>query len=145
MPSLLKSHCHRRALPCGSLTLPVICTGSVVQVDEGLDVRTLIEGAVFRSATTLIVADEGTECPWPSETVTLRVYCTFDVVYVWVPGLPVAVAPSPKSHAYVIGSKGLNDTPLILGEPVAGARIVTVVRWTVKKSPPSWLTRRATS
>src|SRR6266581_3103358 len=101
MPSLLKSHCHRRALPCGSLTLPVICTGSVVQVDEGLDVRPLIEGAVFRSATTLIVADEETECPWPSETVTLRMYCTFDVVYVWVPGLPVAVAPSPKSQAYV--------------------------------------------
>ena len=104
-PSLLKSHCHRRALPWGSLTVPVRSTGSVVHVDEGLDVRLLIEGAVFRSATTLIDADEETECPWPSETVTESVYTTFEVVYVWVPGLPVPVVPSPKFQAYVSTSR----------------------------------------
>src|SRR2546428_824792 len=104
-PSLLRSHCHKRAFPWGSLTVPVSSTGSVVHVDEGLDVRLLIEGAVFRSATTLIVADEVTECPCPSETVTVRVYCTFDVVYVWAPGLPVAVVPSPKFQAYVRTSR----------------------------------------
>src|SRR2546426_9842763 len=49
------------------------------------------------------------------------------------------------SPAYVVGSNGLKASPLIFGEPVAGAWTVTVVRWTVKKSPPSWLTRRTTS
>ena len=48
------------------------------------------------------------------------------------------------SPAYVVGSDGLNPNPLIFGEPVPAELIVTVVRCTVKKSPPAWLTRRVT-
>src|SRR2546426_12532116 len=95
-PSLLKSHCHKRAFPWGSLTVTVSSTGSVVHGDEGLDVRLLIEGAVFRSATTLIVADEVTEGPGPSATVTVGVYCRFEVAYVVPPRQPDTVVPCPK-------------------------------------------------
>jgi hypothetical protein len=123
IPSLLKSHCHSRGFPWGSLTVPVSSTGNVVHVDEGLEVRLLIEGAVFRSATTLIAADEVTECPCPSETVTLRVYVTPDVVYVWVPGLPVPVVPSPKSQAYVRTSR-------TFASDANAAKLCGVLTWT---------------
>src|SRR3989442_3992064 len=104
-PSLLKSHCHKRAFPWGSLTVPVSSTGSVVHVDEGLDVRLFIEGAVFRSATPLIDAVDVTEGPCPLKTDTVSLYCTFHVVLVWAPGLPVAVFRSPKFQAYVSTSR----------------------------------------
>ena len=59
----------------------------------------------------------------------------------WVNASPAGsladAARVSESPAYVVGSNGLKDMPLILGEPVAGARIVAVVCWTVKKSPPS--------
>ena len=86
-------------MPCGSETPAVSVTGCVVYVDEGLDVRLLMDGAVFRSGTTLSVVLDETEWPWPSETVTWSVTCTFEVVYVCVTGFPLPVGePSPKFH-----------------------------------------------
>ena len=122
-------------------------------------------GATF--ATTGMIVER--DCVAPAEFLTVT--CAVKVptaVYWWdAVGMAVftAAEPSPQFHVYcvrarpagsladaaiwtgspadVVGSNGLNDMSVTTGFPTPWVWMMTWAFFTVKKSPPSWLTRRA--